>query len=154
MNWEAIAAIAELLAAIGIIISLIFVGFQISKGNEETRAATGQAAADAEAFMLATFVNHSDTWDKVVTGQPLESGAETRKGIILYNFMIAEIENRYHQFRSGFLAAPSWEGRISILQPVVRLPMFKTWRESYSAKSRSAEFLELLDSLVEEAPIE
>jgi len=154
MNWEAIAAIAELLAAIGIIISLIFVGFQISKGNEETRAATSQAASDAEAFMIATIVNHSDTWDKVVTGQPLESGAETRRGINLYNFLMVETENRYHQFQSGFLDAPSWEGRRSTLQPIVRLPIFKIWRESFGAKGHSAEFLELVDSLAEEAPVE
>ena len=104
--------------------------------------------------MIATMVNHSETWNKIVTGAPLESGAETRKGINLYNFLMVDTENRYHQFHSGFLDAPSWEGRLSILQPIVRLPIFKIWRESFGAKGHSAEFLELLDSLAEEAPVE
>jgi hypothetical protein len=133
---------------------LIFVGLQISEGNQETRAATIQAASDAEAFMIATVVNHSETWDKVVTGAPLESGGETRKGINLYNFLMVESESRYHQFHSGFLDAASWEGRRSTLQSLVRLPIFKLWRESFGAKGHSAEFLELLDSLAEEAPVE
>ena len=147
------ASIAEIIAAIGVIFSLIFVGLQINEGNQETRAATIQAASDAEAFMIATIVNHSETWDKVVTGARLESGAETRKGINLYNILMVESENRYHQFQSGYLDAP-WEGRRSTLQPLVRLPIFKLWRESFGARGHSAEFLELLDSLAEEAPVE
>jgi hypothetical protein len=65
MTWKLsnVASIAEIIAAIGIIFSLIFVGLQINEGNQETRAATIQAAAGAEAFMIATMVNHSDTWD-------------------------------------------------------------------------------------------
>ncbi len=148
------ASIAEIIAAIGVVLSLIFDGLQIKHGNRETRASTIQAASDAEAFMIATMVNHSETWNKIVTGAPLESGAETRKGLNLYNFLMVDTENRYHQFHSGFLDAPSWEGRLSTLQPIVRLPIFKIWRESFGAKGHSAEFLELLDSLAEDAPVE
>jgi len=148
------ASIAEIIAAIGVVFSLIFVGLQIDDGNQETRAATLQAASDAEAFMIATLVNHSETWEKVVTGAPLEKGAETRKGMNLYNFIMVDNENRYHQFHSGFLDAPSWEGRLSVLQPIVRLPMFKIWRESFGARGHSAEFLELVDSLAKKSPDE
>ena len=38
------ASIAEIIAAIGVVFSLIFVGLQINEGNQETRAATIQAA--------------------------------------------------------------------------------------------------------------
>jgi len=148
------ASIAEIIAAIGVILSLIFVGLQINEGNQETRAATMQAASDAEAFFITTIVNHSETWNKVVTGAPLQSGAETRRGINLYNFLMVDNENRYHQFRSGFLDASSWDGRLSILQPIVKLPIFKIWRESYGAKGHTAEFLALIDSLAEEGPVE
>ena len=99
MKWKLSewASIAEIIAAIGVILSLIFVGVQVSEGNLETRAATLQAASDAEAFMLATFLEHTDTWDKVVTGQPLDDGAELRGGILLYNLLLVDTENRYHQ---------------------------------------------------------
>ncbi len=148
------ASVAEIVAAIGVIISLTFVGLQINEGNQETRAATVQAASDGEAFMLATFVNHSETWDKVVTGAPLENGAETRRAVNLYSLLMVDTENRYHQFTSGFLDNPSWAGRLSILQGVIKLPIFEIWRESFGAKNHSAEFLELVDSLAEESPVE
>ncbi len=109
MKWKLSdwASIAEIIAAIGVIFSLIFVGLQINEGNLETRAATNQTVADAEAFMIATFANHSDTWNKVISGAPLESGAESRKGTILYNLLMVHTENQYHQFQSGFLDARS-----------------------------------------------
>ena len=156
MKWKLsdVASIAEIIAAIGVIFSLIFVGLQINEGNQETRAATTQAAYNAEAFMIATLVNHSDTWVKVITAAPLESAAEAHKAIMLYNLLMVETENRYHQYHSGFLATPTWEGRLLILQPTVKLPIFKTWRESFGGRGHSAEFLELLDSLAMEAPIE
>jgi hypothetical protein len=156
MKWKLSdwASIAEIIAAIGVIFSLIFVGLQINEGNLETRAATNQAVADAEAFMIATFANHSDTWSKVIAGAPLETGAESRKGTILYNLLMVHTENRYLQFQSGFLDARSWEGQRSNLQPLVRLPIYETWRQSFGAKGHSVEFLEILDILAEETPIE
>jgi len=143
-----------LIAAIGVIFSLIFVGLQINEGNLETRAATNQATADAEAFMIATFANHSDTWNKVITGVPIVSEAELRKGTILYNLLMVHTENQYRQFESGFLDARSWAGHKSNIQPLVQLPIYKTWRQSLGAKGHSADFLEILDSLVEERPVE
>ena len=151
MKWKLSdwASIAEIIAAIGVILSLIFVGQQISEGNLETRAATNQAVADSEAFMNATFANHSDTWTKVITGAPLETAAESRKGIILYNLLMVHTENQYHQFKSGFLDAQSWAGQESNLRPLVRLPIYEIWRQSFGAKGHSNDFLEILDSLAE-----
>lgn len=75
MKWKLnkLALIAEIVAAGGVIFSLIFVGFQINDGSNETRAATIQAASDAESYMNVTLIAHSGTWDKVVIGAPLDS---------------------------------------------------------------------------------
>ena len=52
------ASIAEILGAVAIVISLVFVGFQINDGNRETRAATTQAILDSEMFFR---LNYCDT---------------------------------------------------------------------------------------------
>jgi len=148
------ASIAEIIAAVGVILSLIFVGLQISEGNQETRAATVQAAADGEAFVIATTLNHAGTWHKVITGAPLDSGEETRIAILLFNLLMTESENRFFQFNSGFLDPPSWQGRLASLGPLVRLPMFATWKESVGALNHSADFLDLLDRVAEDTTAE
>jgi len=148
------ASIAEIIAAVGVILSLIFVGLQINEGNQETRAATLQAAADGEAFMIATLLNHPDTWHKVITGESLEDGEETRSGILLFNLLITESENRFHQFNAAFLDSASWHGRLASLRPLVKLPIYQTWRKSIGAMNHSANFLDLLDMLAEDTPDE
>ena len=141
------ASIAEIIAAVGVILSLIFVCLQINEGNQETRAATLQAAADGEAFLIATLLAHPGIWDKILTGQPLDDGEEKRTGILLFNLLMTESENRFYQFNAGFLDASSWHGRLASLQLLVKLPFFRTWRGTIGARNHSADFLDLVDRL-------
>ena len=149
LKLNELALIAEIVAAVGVIFSLIFVGFQISDGSNETRAATIQAASDAESYMNVTLIAYSGTWDKVVVGAPLDSGEETRRGIILFNLMMTENENRYRQYRSGYLDSQSWDSRLENLRSIVKMPIFKEWRASFGGRGHTAEFLRLVDELSE-----
>ena len=152
MTWTLteLAAIAEIVGVIAIVPSLIFVGVQIQRSNRETRAATVQAASNSELYLGATFADHAETWEKVLAGVPLTEGEERRKGIILYNMIMTESENRYHQFSSGFLEASSWEGRLASVRALVRAPLFETWRNSVGALVHSSDFLDLVDELAKE----
>lgn len=149
MNLSKLASIAEIVASIGVILSLIFVGLQVSDSNQETRAATMQAALDSEMFLGATMTNHPEAWEKVITGAPLEDDTERRLGNLLYNLLMVESENRFHQFNAGYLDPQTWEGRVSSLRPLVALPIYEFWRETPGGANHSADFLEFLDDLNE-----
>ncbi len=134
------ASVAEIVAAVGVILSLLFVGFQIEDGNRETRAATLQATLDSEMFFQAEILRYAETWEKVVTGEPLSDGEETRRGIILYNMLMTLYQNQYYQFKSGYLEdSPSVERTITF-------PIYEIWRGSGGASARSPEFLEFVES--------
>jgi hypothetical protein len=60
------ASIAEILGAIAIVVSLLFVGFQISDSNRETRAATVQAALDSEMVFQAEIARYAGTWARAI----------------------------------------------------------------------------------------
>ena len=136
-----LASIAEITAAVGGILSLLFVGFQISDGNREIRAATIQAALDSEIAFQAELLRYVDTWQKVSSGAPLSDETEIRTGILLFNMMMTVYENRYLQFESGFLEEePYYETPVAI-------PFYEIWRDSGGATSRSPAFLEHMDDL-------
>lgn len=139
----------EFLGAIAVVVTLIYLAAQVKHNTRAARAATVQSTLTSELYTTATLAEHSSTWDKVVTGAPLASGEEKRRGIILFNLIMIESENRYIQFNSGYLEAQSWEGRLSSLSPLVGLPIFEAWRNTPGAMNHSADFLELLDSLAE-----
>ncbi len=119
----------------------------MNEGNRETRSATAQAIYDSELFMAKTFVEHAETWNKILIGAPLQDGEELRRGIILFNMGIMEVENRYNQFRSGYLTESDWQSAIEGLKPFRNLPMYEIWRLSAGAASRSLEFRELFHNL-------
>ena len=150
MNNDALsrwASIAEMIAAIGVILSLIFIGMQINEGNREARAATLQAANDSEMFMQSQLLRYADVWEKMNAGQPLESGAETRPGIVLYKLAMTEYENRFNQLEAGFLDPKMWATRMSGLRRLVALPFFDIWRPSIGATRTSPDSLERIDNL-------
>jgi hypothetical protein len=137
-----VAAIAEIVASIGVILSLIFVGLELSEGNRETSAATAQAASDQTMFLQAEILRYSDTWQKVLDGAPLEDGEENRRGIVLFDMVMTENENRFQQFDMGYL-----EDLRGNLETFVALPIYDQWKASPGANSKSPEFLELLDGM-------
>ncbi len=143
------SSIAEVIAAVGVILSLIFVGLQISEGNRETRAATLQAATDWEMFRQSQFMLYADLWDKLIIDAPIEKGAEARRAIILYNMLVTDFENRYFQFEAGYFDARSWQARLTSLRRIVALPFFETWRSTMGGVAHSPGFLELVDDLRE-----
>ena len=139
MSLQDWGAIGELLGGVAIIVSLLYVGLQIKHGNRETRAATLQATLDSEMSFQAEAMRYAGTWEKILTGVHITDGEETRRAIILYNMMMTLYQNRYFQFKTGYLDNPP------VTEEVVTFPMYEIWRASGGAKNRSAEFLEYLD---------
>ncbi len=147
LKLSELASVAEIVASIAVILSLIFVGLQLSEGNRVTRATTNQLAVQSEIDMATAFLDHAGIWNKMISGVPIDDREETRKAIILLNIFMLDTESRYQQFHSGYLEPASWEGRRAILPEVVEYPIYDRWRKSPGGRNHSAQFLELLDSL-------
>jgi hypothetical protein len=143
-DWSSIAEIA---AAFGVILSLIFVGHQIKEGNEETRASTMRAALETEMAFQSEVLRYGDTWEKISAGTPITDPVETRRGIILFSMLMTAQENRYHQYQAGYL-----ENMPGGLNRIVQLPFFDVWRTSVGADSRTPEYLELVDNMRDQKP--
>ena len=147
MSLDQIAALAEIIAAVAVILSLLFVGLQIRDGNRQAKADALQNALNSEIQLSVILAEHADTWDKVVKGEVIEDGAELRKAIHLYNILMSDTENRFHQHKQGFLKQESWENKLRTLKETNRLPVYQAWRSSLSGQNHSDEFLLLLDGL-------
>jgi hypothetical protein len=136
------ASIAEILGAVAIVISLIFVGLQISEGNSETRAATTQAALDAEMLFQSELIRNADIWLKVIVQGDMSDAVETQKAVALMNMAMTLQDNRYQMMSAGYLEYPE-----ESMRATVRIPFFDTWRKSQGARGRSPKFLEFADYL-------
>ena len=136
------ASIAEIFGAVAIVISLVFVGFQINDGNRETRAATSQAVLDAEMLFQSELVRNAETWTKVVIHGDVSDEVETLKAIGLFNMSMTLHDNRYQMMRSGYI-----EYQEDSPRGMARFDLFDVWRKSQGARGRSPEFLEFIDDI-------
>lgn len=147
MSLEQFAALAEIIASVAVILSLLFVGFQLRDSNRQARADAIQDATASEIQMSTVFAEHAATWDKVVSGEQIADKVELRKAIHLYNILMSDSENRFYQHRQGYLKEQTWQSRLRTLEASIDLPLFNHWRNSLSGQNKSDDFLALLNDI-------
>jgi hypothetical protein len=125
VNWDAIGAIAELLGAVGVIASLLYLAVQVRQNTRQTRLAAQQAtvqelgvalraqAQDREwAELLSRALEDIENLDKVEKVQFL-----SHVGSILRLY-----ESAYLHFKEGTLDSKFWQGFERAIADVIGYP--------------------------------
>jgi len=104
------ANVAEIGAATGVIISLIFVGLQLQTNTEATEAATREAISQKDMAYLSLRLDSSvlaRANAKIDNGEPLSDLEESQLVHQEYvNFV--SFEHSFYQYRKGALEAEEW----------------------------------------------
>jgi hypothetical protein len=115
MNWDAISAIAELLGALAVIVTLIYLAVQLRQQNTVTKAQIEQQRADS-VIQLATVLSVTENrilYTKVVLDRSLTpadlSEEENIHLKIILSPLRANFENTYQQFQSGYISEEFYE---------------------------------------------
>jgi hypothetical protein len=149
MDLQFLSNLAEIFSAAMIIVSLLFVGFQIRDANRSTRSVTFQSVQDTETRFIEFAMDHAEIWDRILTRGEFhpEERVEMRQAIMLVSFFMIDSENRYRQYMDGTLDTDSWQTRASALENIFRSHIYDKWRDSPGAFSRSPEFLKRIDEI-------
>ncbi|HSG97001.1 MAG TPA: hypothetical protein VLA11_03335 [Woeseiaceae bacterium] len=142
------ANVAEIGAAIGVIISLIFVGLQLQSNTEATEAATREAINQKDLAYLSLRLDSSvlakanAKLDNGETLSPLEDSQLVHQEYV--NFV--SFEHSFYQFRKGALEAQEWSRHENIAR--FRIESSEHARLMWARKRHtfSAQFQELVDS--------
>lgn len=107
MNWEAIGAIAELAAALGVIISLLYLAAQIRTSNESSKAQMEQARLTNFTELMLSTLSHTDLMmDGLAPGTTTELEA---KRTIYFHAWLNSAQYTFNQVRRGNLASDELE---------------------------------------------
>ena len=149
------ANVAEIIGAFAIVLSLIFVGVQISQNAEETALNTRQiqAAAFSDLTNSLNLINHilienpetRDVYIKVKNGQELTPNEEELFQAFVRNFgQLSELA--WQQYESGIISETNL--KLAIVPLVANIWLFEHFRETYiNSAPKSDGFLEYLVSL-------
>jgi hypothetical protein len=105
MNLSGLADLADLLAAIGVIASLLYVGYQVKETRKAVRAATAQARTDLGVQLISTRFT-SDIAELLVKSEDNPQALTKAEKFKLKSFFTAHIrhgQNLFYQQQEGLL---------------------------------------------------
>ena len=147
MNWGAIGAIGEIAGAIGVIVSLLYLGGQVRANTKSIRASTYQALADASGaitLMLGSDPQVATTFQKGLAGVEDLSPGEVAQFHWLFHSAVRQLENGHFQFGNGTMDPEVWQAWTETIRGVVGSPGGRRVWTAFKPRVRAsfAEFVE------------
>lgn len=115
MKLKDIGDVGNMVAALGVIISLLFVGYQINENTVETRATNRQASADAIREVALSFATDSSLATAIATIRAGDA-YDDAQALQYSGFLVAllkSIEEEYLQYKDGRLDETYKQARAS-----------------------------------------
>lgn len=130
MNWDAIAAAAEILAAVGVIISLLYLGQQIRNQTLETRLAFANEFVNQLNLVysdLSTNAQLSELWVKGLQDFSALSPPQRAQFSAFAGRLLRIVESVFHQYRWGRIDDTVWNGIDTSVGDLCGYPGMKEW---------------------------
>ena len=153
MNWEAIGVVSEVVAAIAVVASLIYLSIQVRDSKNSTIAATHYEVTEAINTAYTTIAESSDLSHIYLKGNhdPSELGREElARYMILIGGIFARYNNYYMQHERGTLSDEPWGIAVTHMQSLMQYKGVQWWWKG-SRQHYLAGMKELLDGMVEAA---
>ncbi len=154
MNWDAIGAIAELLGAIGVIGSLVYLARQIRDGQRALRAGTYQQFIQHHSEVLRWAMDDPAREQAVRLGMN-DFTRLSEEDAFRFNFWMNGVgqvfDNAYYQYRVGMLDAEMWQKHYGDVRGLFQSPgVGEWWRTSRIRPNFSPEFVALVEEILAE----
>lgn len=114
LDWAAISAISDILAAIAVVASLWFVASQLRQNTKAIVASSRQGLLDADLRLISGFIDHALDPHLISDNDQLSPENERRITWMVVKALRVR-EFAWHQYRSGILDEQSWQ---SYMEPV------------------------------------
>ena len=151
MDWGAAGAAGQVIASLGVIASLFYLGRQIRQNARSTRAATYQSINMHIGAMLRPLFESAEVagFAQKALGDLGSLSAEERLRFTAFCSMIfRHYDAVYYQFKTGMLAREQWEGfEAYIRMALARYPGLAAWWGENRAIF-SSDFVTLVDGIL------
>ena len=150
MNWDAISAISELVAAIGVMATLIYLAVQI---RISTKLASAQSRHALSEFILPIAIFRAEHADRLAR---IENGSDLTDGDRLFRYwshvqMLLHAETYFHHHELGLMPESHWRGYARFVAGYTTSQGFaEVWAEV--GASFSEDFVRWVDTLVTQLP--
>jgi hypothetical protein len=135
VNWEAISAIGQIVGALAVVISLIYLASEVRSNARATRLASMRSMSDALNRCIQQLAESPHLSELYYLGiHDVESleGADLVRFSALMNQLFRICEEMYYQQLEGHLDPRVWRGFEAIIHDVIGYPGIQAWWRSRS----------------------
>src|SRR5262245_10355886 len=154
VNLEAVAQVAEIVASVGVVISLFYVGVQIRQSARATKLAAVQAAEEAIARTEQMIIQDQGFAELVrrgltATGGELPDGDRLRINVF-YRHHLRAYQSAFYQFEHSALDPAVWQGHAKAMAAIFQAD--RGLREHFEVEKYMFEptFVALCEKLIRE----
>jgi hypothetical protein len=150
MNWDAIGAIGEILGAIAVLVTLVYLARQIHLNTNEIRASRVEGTLRDQSSYNQMLAEDPDLariyWIAVDDVEKL-SEDDKRRWLHLCSVMLRNSEIAYYHYRQGHLPDPIHLSREKWIKRFMGTSGFRWWWKQYS-DVLDPEFVEYVDRVL------
>lgn len=131
MNWDALGAVGEIIGAVGVIVSLLYLASQVRSNSRQLRHSSAQAVLEKLNSLigqLAFTPGAGDVWSRGLSGlEALENDEE----IVRFSSMMLQAfwayEEVLHYRQVGLIEDWAWTHSKAPVEHFMRTPGFQQW---------------------------
>jgi len=125
MNWEAAGAIGEIIGALAVFLTLIYLALQIRQNTKAVQASAVDASISKVTSVRQSMYENAEIAEIYIVGlanpDDLDELSRTRFRLLMHNILMA-ISNIYSQTNFAGLSSSMWESQLVLLRRVVTTP--------------------------------
>ena len=125
MNWEAAGAIGEIIGALAVFLTLIYLALQIRQNTKAVQASAVDASISRVTSVRQSMYESAEIAGIYIAGlanpDDLDELSRTRFRLLMHNVLLA-ISNIYSQTNFAGLSSSMWGSQLVLLRRVVTSP--------------------------------
>ena len=151
MNWEAISSISDLIAAIAVIVSLLYVGFQVKQSNILAQGQTRRDMMDLGQREIHTLLDDPTIWDLMIKDKLTHEERVKLQVWLVAAMRLREFE--WSQNRFGIVDDDTYAAHKEIITLQLGTARTRAWWKTRGRTAFNAVFVEFVDELLENRPL-
>jgi hypothetical protein len=148
VDWNAIGAIGEIIGAVAVVVTLIYLAGEVRHATRATQAANFEAASALEQEFLLTLGQDpatARTWAAYMFGdQTTLTDDERMQAMFLMGSLVRRLENIYHQHKLDTISDDAWLSRREMFSAVARSRAFEHFKTSPARGFVGQEFIDFM----------
>ena len=150
MNWEAIGAVGEIVGAIAVVVTLVYLAAQIRQNSRAMKGASTHGITETIQSELRWSFDYGEVFLKMLNAPASLTELEAFKlGEWLTAAMMAR-QNEFIQYRQNLVDEDVWTSSRGIIKSIMSMPWCKIWWENFDKVTFVPEFIDLVESILKE----